>query len=578
MKARFYTVVNEKNRFTKAGSGIGSSFIHVDVNLLDENDFINPSITVVLDNKNILNCNYAYLDKPFYRYYFIEDIKTESFNTYTLSLHVDVLNTFRKGIYKYEAVISRSEYVHDPYIVDDSLPVKNKHSYEYRTISTFSPNPSYEYIINNYVVCLSVGEAVYNDEDVSLRDKIVYNTSLNNMCVAYCCDKDNILKFSNFMQHPERLQNLFKTLFGTDYTQGVISIKRYPFDFLLKYGGIQGGISGTLRGIFPNENAENDPKGYLIYSNNLGRKLEADFIITGDSFLDFEPYSRYVLKLPFVGDIELIGDQIINNRLKIYSSLDILQGMLEFFITPNYQESADDIISVSGFIGEDLPVSRSGSIETIRNNIQAGINLAMDVGSMFIPSVSVTKGSTKTVSSPYIKKTEKLKGPKGKQKMTTTSKTEFTGSSVEKTRESRTKSYDRHLPTLPSYQTPLLRSGSIGSINNSYCRSTDIRLVSVKPIIPEINMASYAHQYGRPLCVIDYIGAKDENDELKYKGFLMVDEVHCFPISNYGKLFPLDADSLGFDNEQGQPEDLIVASNEELDEIEQLLKEGVYVT
>lgn len=578
MKARFYTVVNEKNRFTKAGSGIGSSSIHVDVNLLDENDFINPSITVVSDDSNILNCNYVYLNKPFYRYYFIEDIKTESFNTYTLSLHVDVLHTFRKGIYKYEAVISRSEHVYDPYIVDDSLPVKNKHLYEYRTISSFSPNPTYEYIINNYVVCLSVGEAIYNKEDISLRDRIVYNTALNNMCVAYCCDKDNILKFSNFMQHPERMQNLFKTLFGTDYTQGVISIKRYPFDFLVKYGGIQGGISTTLKGIFPNENSENDPKGYLIYSNNLGSKREAEFIITGDSFLDFEPYSRYVLKFPFVGDIELIGDQIINKNLIIYSSLDILQGMLEFFITPQHHDSPDDIISVSGFIGEDLPVSRSGSIESIRNNIQAGINLAMDVGSMFIPSVSVTNGVTKTVSSPYIKKTEKLKGPKGKQKMTTTSKTEFTGSSVEKTRESRTKSYDRHLPTLPSYQTPLLRSGSIGSINNSYCRSTDIRLVSVKPIIPEFNMASYAHQYGRPLCTIDYIGAKDENDELKYGGFLLVDEVHCFPISNYGKLFPLDVESLGFDNEQGQPEDLIVASNEELDEIEQLLKEGVYVT
>lgn len=575
MKARFYTVVNEKNRFTKAGSGIGSPSINVDVNLLDENDFINPTITVVLTDKNILNCNYTYLEKPFYRYYFIESITTESFNVYTLSLHVDVLNTFRKGIYKYEAVISRSEHVYDPYIVDDSLPVKNKHLYQYRTISSFSPNPTLEPILNNYVICLSTGGDKYNNPTLQLKPNIIYNTALNNMCVAFCCGYDDVCRFSNFMLHPERMQNLFKTLFEMDVTQGIISIKRYPFDIKSKYG-FNGGIGTDKVGIFPDEIDADDPKGYLIYSNNLGVASEGDFIIEGDSFLDFEPFSRYVLKIPFVGDVELIGDQVINEPLHIFSSLDVIQGMLEFNITTGGPYSIGDVVSVSGFIGEDLPISRSGTIEAIRNNIQSGINLAMDVASMFIPAVGVTESITKTVSSPFIKKTQKL--PKGKQRMITTSKTEFTGSSVEKTRESRNKYYDRHLPRLPSYQTPLLRTGSVGSINNSYCKSTDIRLVSVKPIIPEFNMDSYAHQYGRPLCVIDYIGAKDENDELKYKGFLMVDEVHCFPISNYGKLFPLDVDSLGFDNDQGQPEDLIVASNEELDEIEQLLTEGVYLT
>lgn len=578
MKARFYTVVNEKNRFTKTDSGIGSPSINVDVNLLDENDFINPTITVILTDQNILNCNYVYLDRPFYRYYFIENITTDSFNVYTLSLHVDVLNTFRKGIYKYEAVISRNEKVHDPYIVDDLLPVKNKHLYEYRTISSFTPNPSLEYIFNNYVICLSTGEDEYKHEDMTANRHLIYNTGLNNMCVAYCCNYENVLKFSNFMQHPERMQNLFKTLFETDYTQGIISIKRYPFDIKNKYGAL-GGIDYKETGIFPKEDGAEDPKGYLIYSNNLGANREGDFIIEGNSFLDFEPYSRYVLKFPFVGDIELIGDQVINESLRIYSSLDVLQGLIEFNIVRGVDVyGVDDIISVSGYIGEDLPISRSGTIEAIRNNIQSGLNFAMDVGSMFIPSISVANGVTKTVSTPYTKKAQKLKGPKGKQKMTVTSSKEFTGSTVERTRESRNKFYNRRLPSVQSYSSPLLRSGSIGSINNSYTRNTDIRLVSVKPIIPEFNINSYAHQYGRPLCVIDYIGAKDDNDELKYKGYLLVDEVHCFPISNYGKLFPLDTDSLGFDNEQGQPEDLIVASNDELDEIEQLLTEGVYVS
>lgn len=97
--------------------------------LLDSTSKENPKITI---RKNesiefaIANYNYAFLDSPFNRHYYITDVKSVSGHTWELQLSVDVLMSFKDEILKQNAVIERSSKYFNTYITDDSYVVQNR--------------------------------------------------------------------------------------------------------------------------------------------------------------------------------------------------------------------------------------------------------------------------------------------------------------------------------------------------------------------------------------------------------------------------------------------------------------------
>lgn len=110
MKVELYQTLSEKNRLTK----ILTNKLDLTGHLKDDCNMTDPVITFNLDN-NILVYNYAYIP-AFQRYYFINDVDIIN-KTMQLSLHIDVLMTYKNDILNSTGLVIRSA-VGDSYIPD----------------------------------------------------------------------------------------------------------------------------------------------------------------------------------------------------------------------------------------------------------------------------------------------------------------------------------------------------------------------------------------------------------------------------------------------------------------------------
>lgn len=103
MNIKFYTNLSEKNAINKNITLI-DDFTGT---LREESSIIDPVITFT-SLSNLSACNYAYIPE-FGRYYFVNDITCVRNNYYQVSMHVDVLMTYKDQILVNRAIIDRNE-------------------------------------------------------------------------------------------------------------------------------------------------------------------------------------------------------------------------------------------------------------------------------------------------------------------------------------------------------------------------------------------------------------------------------------------------------------------------------------
>lgn len=90
---------------------------------------LNP--VLIVQDLNILNCNYAQIPDFGGRYYFVTDIITLNSSTLEVHLSVDVLMSFKSDILKSVAIVARNENMFDRYIPDPKFTI-----YSYERIQT----------------------------------------------------------------------------------------------------------------------------------------------------------------------------------------------------------------------------------------------------------------------------------------------------------------------------------------------------------------------------------------------------------------------------------------------------------
>lgn len=111
MNINFYQYTQEKNRVSKQLSDP----ITVTGYLQEQTSLTNPVIKIAL-NTNITVCNYCYIE-AFRRYYYITSIDVVD-KELIISLHCDVLMSFKNEILNSKAVINRTA-VGSNYITDN---------------------------------------------------------------------------------------------------------------------------------------------------------------------------------------------------------------------------------------------------------------------------------------------------------------------------------------------------------------------------------------------------------------------------------------------------------------------------
>lgn len=124
--------------------------------LREGTNLVAPTILIYYDK--FPDFNYVYI-APFKRYYYVSTIDIVRTNLYEISLGIDVLMTYREGIYNLQAFVERNQFDGNPMLVDKKRVVEEGINVETYSIdnmllsNTFiQPNTDVMYVLNGYKI------------------------------------------------------------------------------------------------------------------------------------------------------------------------------------------------------------------------------------------------------------------------------------------------------------------------------------------------------------------------------------------------------------------------------------------
>ncbi len=119
MQIILYNTENDNNVLNKTLTN------SVSYNIKLKNDTNIQEPIIILKTDDIINSNYAYIEK-FGRYYFIEDVSINSNDIYTITLRCDVLMSFKEDILNSYAYIKQQTNVNEYYNSNYQSEVKKE--------------------------------------------------------------------------------------------------------------------------------------------------------------------------------------------------------------------------------------------------------------------------------------------------------------------------------------------------------------------------------------------------------------------------------------------------------------------
>lgn len=356
MKLILYNNFSESNKLDKNISKI----IELDGNLREASSLINPSILIELnpntindlivddDKKHVtyngikitwnsfiynyvLSANYVYIPE-FNRYYFINDIVSIRNNMWRLNMHVDVLMSYKKQIQQMNAFVNRNEFEYDKMIKDDLV------SYYYdKEVSEYVPSKgdkvnttfdTYQTLSTNCVLsCISFNNipSAYDINPPSGTNlpkikQYQYEEMISETCFIMAMSDVNVVSY--------------RVLKSDNLNSYVKSIVVYPFNLEKQSDTAVITYLGDTA-IEKLDSTEQERK--YLYSYYAKYKVSnyyviADFTISGNSFLDLEPYTIYELFIPYYGWITLSANQILNHRIIVYYSIKVEDGSANVYV------------------------------------------------------------------------------------------------------------------------------------------------------------------------------------------------------------------------------------------------------
>ena len=344
--------------------------------LTDENQ--NEIDDVVLTDGeagNVLDFNYMYIAE-FRRYYYVTSIVVSSNELVMVTGEVDPLYSFKDQIVENYGMVERNEFEYNEMLTDDLLPLKNEHLiYEYTPISgsrvnvTFNTNldyrNDYSVALTNISAYLDLGTTIYPPSNTNLP-----TINSKNYRPAYQSYAVTPWKFSNICDSLEAQDR-------STWFDGIVSAVAYPFVLNVVSDNLEEIVfgydeHGNLRYL---DRQRDDYKGKAM-SSMLEYLVVADFtLLNATDFTDLEPYASYELYIPFVGWITLDFSLFHGHGLLVYYAVNVVDGSATCYV---YDEDDNKVIySSTCQIGVKLSISRTNQQEITAQKNANALNLAV---------------------------------------------------------------------------------------------------------------------------------------------------------------------------------------------------------
>lgn len=203
----------------------------------------------------------------------------------------------------------------------------------------------------------------------------------------------NYLQTANFT---DNVQLLFESPI-----QNIVNVRCYPFDVKEAMG-----ITTEIDSIHVSTVEIPDAKGYLIGAFsmpifNLGSITIPKYF---NSFLDYAPYTKIELYLPYIGFVNLDVNEVMGQTINIEYVVDIFSGKCSAFISRGTGNDKTIIMTCDGTIGMDIQVGGGQGAEIARNMLKFGIGavagaISLGAGAVSAGANAKTAGSVGSIAS-----------------------------------------------------------------------------------------------------------------------------------------------------------------------------------
>lgn len=441
--------------------------------LTDENgNLIADVVASSGSDAEVLNFNYFYIEE-FRRFYYVSSIVVSSNNLLIVSGEVDPLYSFKDQILQNKAMIERNEFDYSELQEDSLIPLELEKSVEESTplagelVNTqFKANHDLDDSPQPYLFTLSIA-SIGNIESViqGLGDLPTIATGqagdIGGQAVM-TLTRDNVLAIvGDLMGDYSALSTFFKSLVAYPYELDERIDTPLPVQ-VYKYEETRDPATGQLVTAFVPY--QTSAQGCFIPSISKYRVL-ADFTLPlATSYVDMNPYSHYEIYLPFYGWHELNYNEIAGDRLTVYYSVNYENGSGEVYLYDYTDQRL--LFSATVQIGIALSLSSSNAQELQAQKNAAQLNLILGlVGSGIGVLGSAARGN--------------VLGAVGSGLSAVQSVTSYINQT-----------------SLMFQRAQSTHNGPAGALY----APLEVKLRKTKAVMRTgLNLADFAHQYGRPL-------------------------------------------------------------------------------
>ena len=291
----------------------------------EETSIMNPEIII---EYGVIDFNYIYIPL-LNRYYYVNEIISVRNNLWKIRLNCDVLMSFKSDILNLECYVSRNEYTYNEYIEDDFLPLEyDKQVEEY--IPTTPTNLEPYQFIDNYVVFITTiySGDTNNFDYVDIKQSTVPFDIPNINPVSTYEQGSTAFKVAQFIPTDrgegleQNLSRFIDLIQGDDTVASyILSVVALPINFPSVNNPFWNEIIQRNNLLIGNDELSNifDIQTDIGKTGAIPMFCNAKFTITGKygSFLDYEPYTKYEIFLPYYGWLTLNSCDILNKNIYV---------------------------------------------------------------------------------------------------------------------------------------------------------------------------------------------------------------------------------------------------------------------
>lgn len=334
------------------------------------------------------------------------------------------------------------------------------------------------------------------------------SNGVNDMNSRYALTRGQVNDLIAELNTPGFIDNIAK-LFSSPINN-IISLYKFPFDVKAQNAVWQQLSDGFL---IINIVTTTSAKGTFL--NPLSMPLldigTAEIPRYFNNFMDYAPYTKIELYLPYIGFVMLDNDLVVGNTISIKYAVDLYTGKCTAFILTGTGENETVIMTRDGNIGMQIQIAGGAGADISRSMLRIGAGAA--VGAISLGAGAVGSGAAKGASV-------------GSIAGTVSSAAGYMGSTT--------------INAITDGQVNIHKNGNTDA-NNGFYAPQNAYLIYTRPTI--VRPSSYDATIGRPS------GKTKQLQQLT--GFTVVESVHV--------------EGSGF----------ATATSDELNEIERLLKTGV---